>query len=51
MSVAQTFAPPTAELLVARARALVPQIAACAKDARQARRVPDQIIAQIAEAR
>ena len=50
MSVAQTFAPPTAELLVARARALVPLIAACAKDARQARRVPDQIIAQIAEA-
>jgi 3-hydroxy-9,10-secoandrosta-1,3,5(10)-triene-9,17-dione monooxygenase len=50
MSLAQTFAPPTAELLVARARALVPQIAACARDARQARRVPDRIIAEIAEA-
>lgn len=50
MSVAQTFAPPTAELLIERARALVPQIAACAREARAARRVPERIIAQIAEA-
>jgi 3-hydroxy-9,10-secoandrosta-1,3,5(10)-triene-9,17-dione monooxygenase len=50
MSVAQTVAPPTAELLVARARAMVPHIAACAAEARQARRVSASIIAQIEEA-
>jgi 3-hydroxy-9,10-secoandrosta-1,3,5(10)-triene-9,17-dione monooxygenase len=50
MSVAQTLAPPAAELLVQRARALVPQIAACAREAREARRVPARIIDQIAEA-
>ena len=50
MSVAQTVAPPTAELLVARARAMIPQIAACGAEARQARRVSASIIAQIEEA-
>jgi 3-hydroxy-9,10-secoandrosta-1,3,5(10)-triene-9,17-dione monooxygenase len=50
MSVAQTFAPPTADVLIARARALVPQVAACAREAREARRVPESIIAEIAEA-
>jgi 3-hydroxy-9,10-secoandrosta-1,3,5(10)-triene-9,17-dione monooxygenase len=50
MNVAQTVAPPTAELLIARARALIPHIAACAAEARQARRVSEQIIAQIDEA-
>jgi 3-hydroxy-9,10-secoandrosta-1,3,5(10)-triene-9,17-dione monooxygenase len=50
MSVAQTVAPPTAELLIARARAMIPHIAACAAQARQARRVSEQIIAQIDEA-
>jgi 3-hydroxy-9,10-secoandrosta-1,3,5(10)-triene-9,17-dione monooxygenase len=50
MSVAQTSAPPTADVLIARARALVPQVAACAREAREARRVPERIIAEIAEA-
>ena len=50
MSVAQTVAPPTAELLVARARAMIPQIAARAAEARQARRVSASVIAQIEEA-
>ena len=50
MSVAQTVAPPTAEMLVARARALVPHIAASAAEARQARRVPESVIAQIDQA-
>jgi 3-hydroxy-9,10-secoandrosta-1,3,5(10)-triene-9,17-dione monooxygenase len=50
MSVAQTFAPPTADVLIARARALVPQVAAYAREAREARRVPESIIAEIAEA-
>jgi 3-hydroxy-9,10-secoandrosta-1,3,5(10)-triene-9,17-dione monooxygenase len=50
MSVAQTVAPPTAELLVSRARALIPHISASAADARQARRVPEQVIARIEEA-
>lgn len=50
MSVAQTFAPPTAECLIERARVLVPQIAACAREGREARRVPERIIEQIAEA-
>ena len=50
MSVAQTIAPPTAELLVARARAMIPHIAACAAEARQARRVSESVIAQIEEA-
>ncbi len=50
MSVAQTFAPPTAKLLIERARALVPQIAAGAREGREARRVPERIIEQIAEA-
>jgi 3-hydroxy-9,10-secoandrosta-1,3,5(10)-triene-9,17-dione monooxygenase len=50
MSVAQTVAPPTAEMLVARARALVPHIAACAAEARQARRVSESVIARIDDA-
>ena len=50
MSVAQTVAPPTAELLVARARAMIPQNAARAAEARQARRVSPSVIAQIEEA-
>lgn len=50
MSVAQTVAPPTAELLVSRARALIPHISASAADARQARRVSEQVIARIEEA-
>ena len=50
MSVAQTIAPPTAELLVARARAMMPHIAASAAEARQARRVSESVIAQIEEA-
>jgi Acyl-CoA dehydrogenases len=50
MSVAPTIAPPTAELLVARARAMVPHIAASAAEARQARRVSESVIAQIEEA-
>ena len=50
MSVAQTIAPPTAELLIARARAMIPHIAACAAEARQARRVSESVIAQIEEA-
>jgi 3-hydroxy-9,10-secoandrosta-1,3,5(10)-triene-9,17-dione monooxygenase len=50
MSVAQTFAPPTADVLIARARALVPQVAACAREAREARRVPERIIGEIADA-
>jgi 3-hydroxy-9,10-secoandrosta-1,3,5(10)-triene-9,17-dione monooxygenase len=50
MSVAPTVAPPTAELLIARARAMVPHIAACAAEARQARRVSESVVAQIEEA-
>jgi len=50
MSVAQTVAPPTAEVLIARARALVPYLAACAAEARQARRVSESVIARIDEA-
>jgi len=50
MSVAQTVAPPTAEVLIARARALVPHLAACAAEARQARRVSESVIARIDEA-
>jgi 3-hydroxy-9,10-secoandrosta-1,3,5(10)-triene-9,17-dione monooxygenase len=50
MSVAQTSAPPTADVLIARARALVPQVAACAREAREARRVPERIIGEIADA-
>ena len=50
MSVAPTVAPPTAELLIARARAMIPHIAACAAEARQARRVSESVIAQIEEA-
>jgi 3-hydroxy-9,10-secoandrosta-1,3,5(10)-triene-9,17-dione monooxygenase len=50
MSVAQTIAPPTAEVLIARARALVPHIAASAAGARQARRVSESVIARIDEA-
>jgi 3-hydroxy-9,10-secoandrosta-1,3,5(10)-triene-9,17-dione monooxygenase len=50
MSVAQTGVPPTAELLVARARALIPHISASAADARQARRVSEPVIAQIEKA-
>ena len=50
MSVAPTVAPPTAELLIARARAIIPHIAACAAEARQARRVSESVIAQIEEA-
>ena len=49
MSVAQTVAPPTAELLT-RARAMIPQIAARAAEARQARRVSAPVIGQIEEA-
>src|SRR6185312_8263330 len=50
MSVAQTGVQPTAELLVARARALIPHISASAADARQARRVSEPVIAQIEKA-
>ena len=50
MSVAPRAAPPTAELLVARARAMIPHIAASAAEARQARRVSASIVAQIEEA-
>ena len=50
MSVAQTFAPPTAELLIARARAMVPHIAACARKRGRRAAFPNRIIAQIAEA-
>jgi 3-hydroxy-9,10-secoandrosta-1,3,5(10)-triene-9,17-dione monooxygenase len=50
MSVAPTIAPPTAELLVARARAMMPHIAASAAEARQARHVSESVIAQIEEA-
>jgi 3-hydroxy-9,10-secoandrosta-1,3,5(10)-triene-9,17-dione monooxygenase len=50
MNMAQTIAPPTAETLVARARALVPHIAASAAEARQARRVSESVIGQIDEA-
>src|SRR5262245_32823085 len=50
MSVAQTVASPTAEILVARARAMIPHIAACAAEARLARRVSASIIAQIEDA-
>jgi 3-hydroxy-9,10-secoandrosta-1,3,5(10)-triene-9,17-dione monooxygenase len=50
MSVAQTIAPPTAEVLIARARALVPHIAASAAEARQARRVSESVIVRIDEA-
>jgi 3-hydroxy-9,10-secoandrosta-1,3,5(10)-triene-9,17-dione monooxygenase len=50
MSVAPTIAQPTAEVLIARARALVPHIAASAAQARQARRVSESVIARIDEA-
>jgi len=50
MSVAQAVAPPTAEQLVARARAMIPHIAASAAAARQARRVSESVIAQIDQA-
>jgi 3-hydroxy-9,10-secoandrosta-1,3,5(10)-triene-9,17-dione monooxygenase len=50
MSVAQAVASPTAEQLVARARAMIPHVAACAAAARQARRVSESVIAQIEEA-
>jgi 3-hydroxy-9,10-secoandrosta-1,3,5(10)-triene-9,17-dione monooxygenase len=50
MGVAQTIAPPTAEVLIARARALVPHIAASAAEARQARRVSESVIVRIDEA-
>jgi 3-hydroxy-9,10-secoandrosta-1,3,5(10)-triene-9,17-dione monooxygenase len=49
MSVAPTVAQPTAELLITRARAMIPHIAACAAEARQARRVSESVIAQIEE--
>lgn len=50
MSVAHAGAQPTAELLVARARAMIPHIGACAAEARQARRVSELTIAQMEEA-
>jgi len=50
MSVAQAVDQPTTELLVARARAMIPHIAACATQARQARRVSESTIAQMEEA-
>lgn len=50
MSVAHAGAQPTAELLVARARAMIPHIGACAAQARQARRVSESTIAQMEDA-
>jgi 3-hydroxy-9,10-secoandrosta-1,3,5(10)-triene-9,17-dione monooxygenase len=50
MSAAQAVAPPTAEQLVARARAMIPHVAACAATARQARRVSESVIAQMEQA-
>jgi 3-hydroxy-9,10-secoandrosta-1,3,5(10)-triene-9,17-dione monooxygenase len=50
MSAARAVAPPTAEQLVARARAMVPHVAACAAAARQARRVSESVIAQMEHA-
>src|SRR6516164_5699432 len=50
MSLAPTIAQPTAEVLIARARSLVPHIAASAAQARQARRVSESVIARIDEA-
>jgi len=50
MSAAHAVAPPSAEQLVARARAMIPHVAARAAAARQARRVSESVIGQIEEA-